>query len=184
MDRYWHRNGNEQVGARAAIHWNGSKYLGASEDCNRAFRLTQCCTIPNLNLPGLRFFVYCICIIMWHSHLNDMEIPETKRSIPKGFEWGTTLSKPNRSIGHFRVRPGLYIQTRLSAQPLIWKWFFILMQIKKGCALGLILKVWVWPNPLGQHYGAMFDVCERLVLLRRWAFRVSSEDIRNSVNIA
>ena len=23
---------------------------------------------------------------MWHSHLNDMEIPETKRFIPKGFE--------------------------------------------------------------------------------------------------
>ena len=22
---------------------------------------------------------------MWHSHLNDMEIPETKRFIPKGF---------------------------------------------------------------------------------------------------
>ena len=33
-------------------------------------------------------------------------------------------------IGHFRVPPGLCIKTRLSAQPLIWKWFFILMQIK------------------------------------------------------
>ena len=43
-------------------------------------------------------FVYCICIIMWHSHLNDMEIPETKRFIPRGFELGT-LSRPNRSIG-------------------------------------------------------------------------------------
>ena len=32
--------------------------------------------------------------------------------------------------GHFRVPPGLCIKTRLSAQPLIWKWFFILMQIK------------------------------------------------------
>jgi len=29
---------------------------------------------------------------MWHSHLNDMEIPETKRFIPKGFELGITLS--------------------------------------------------------------------------------------------
>ena len=28
---------------------------------------------------------------MWHSHLNDMEIPETKRFIPKGFELGTIL---------------------------------------------------------------------------------------------
>ena len=31
---------------------------------------------------------------------------------------------------HFRVPPGLCIKTRLSIQPLIWKWFFILMQIK------------------------------------------------------
>ena len=46
-----------------------------------------------------RFFVYCICVIYtWHSHLNDMEIPETKRFIPKWFELGTTLSQPNRSI--------------------------------------------------------------------------------------
>ena len=29
---------------------------------------------------------------MWHSHLNDMEIPETKRFNPKGFELGTTSS--------------------------------------------------------------------------------------------
>ena len=33
-------------------------------------------------------------------------------------------------IGHFRVPPGLCIKTRLSAQPLIWKWFFSLMQVK------------------------------------------------------
>ena len=47
--------------------------------------------VPNSNLPGISFFAYCICIIMWHSYLNDMEIPETKRFIPKGFELGTTL---------------------------------------------------------------------------------------------
>ena len=35
---------------------------------------------------------------MWHSHLNDMEIPETKSFIPKGFEFGTALSKPSWSI--------------------------------------------------------------------------------------
>ena len=34
-------------------------------------------------------------------------------------------------IGHFRVPLGLNsTKTRLNAQPLIWKWFFILMQIK------------------------------------------------------
>ena len=28
---------------------------------------------------------------MWHSRLNDMEIPETKRFIPKGFEIGYNI---------------------------------------------------------------------------------------------
>ena len=52
-----------------------------------------CNVVPNSNLRGLKFFVYCIYIIMWHNpHLNDMKIPETKRFIPKGFESGTTLS--------------------------------------------------------------------------------------------
>ena len=47
--------------------------------------------VTNSYLPGLRFFVCCICIRMWHSHLSDMEIPETERFIPKGFELGTAL---------------------------------------------------------------------------------------------
>ena len=42
----------------------------------------------------------------------------------------TLYGKQSRSIGHFRVPPGLCFKTRLSAQPLIWKSFFILMQIK------------------------------------------------------
>ena len=33
-------------------------------------------------------------------------------------------------IGHFRVPSGLRFKTRVGAQPLIWKSFFILMQIK------------------------------------------------------
>ena len=53
---------------------------------NRPIRLTQCCT-QFKSLGVIRFFVYCICIIMWHSHLNDVEIPETKRFIPKGLNW-------------------------------------------------------------------------------------------------
>ena len=44
-------------------------------------------------------------------------------------------------IGHFRVPPGLRIKTRLSAQPLIWKRFFILMQIK----LISQERLWTWP---------------------------------------
>ena len=34
------------------------------------------------------------------------------------------------AIGHFRVPPGLCFKTRVGAQPLIWKSFFILIQIK------------------------------------------------------
>ena len=41
---------------------------------------------------------------MWHSHLNDTEIPKTKRFIPKGFELGTTLSQPNISIGRRKTQ--------------------------------------------------------------------------------
>ena len=42
--------------------------------------------VPYSTLPWLRF---CICIIMYCSHLNDMEIPGTKRFILKGLS--TTL---------------------------------------------------------------------------------------------
>ena len=34
----------------------------------------------------------------------------------------------NQKIGHFQVPTGLCIKTRLRAQPLIWKWFFIFMK--------------------------------------------------------
>ena len=48
----------------------------------------------------------------------------------------------------FPSSPGLCIITRLSAQPSIWQWFFIRMKKthfhKKGCTLGLILKVRVF----------------------------------------
>ena len=52
-------------------------------------------------------------------------------------------------IGHFRVPLVLCIKTRLSAQPLIWKWFFILMQIqhslsRKAVHLALL---WKWGFP-------------------------------------
>ena len=56
---------------------------------HRPIRLTQCCT--QFKSPGIKILCVLICIIMRHSHLNDMEIPETKRFIPKGFELGTTL---------------------------------------------------------------------------------------------
>ena len=49
-------------------------------------------------------------------------------------------------IDHFRVASSLCFKARLSAKPLIWKWFFILMHLKlvfsnKCFALSLVLKV-------------------------------------------
>ena len=58
---------------------------------NRPIRLTQCCT--QFKSPGVKILcVLYLRMIMLHSHLNDMEIPQTKRFIPKGFELGTTFS--------------------------------------------------------------------------------------------
>ena len=67
-------------------------------------------------------------------------------------------------ISLFRVLPVLYIKTRLSAlKPLIWKWFFILMQTqhKKGCALGLVLKVRIsrtWKRPIKINVISHIDI--------------------------
>ena len=41
-----------------------------------------------------------------------------------------TLMSTTLSTGHFRVPPDLGFKTRVGAQPLIWKSFFILVQIK------------------------------------------------------
>ena len=45
---------------------------------------------------------------MWHSYLNDIEIPETKRFIPKGLNW----------VQHRASRIDLFL-SRLSE--LVWK---------------------------------------------------------------
>ena len=45
-------------------------------------------------------------------------------------ESGTLLLTFKVPIVHFRVPPGLCFKMRVGAQPLIWKSFFILMQIK------------------------------------------------------
>ena len=49
-------------------------------------------------------------------------------------------------IGHFRVPPGLCLKTRVGAQPLIWKSFFILLQIKLIFTrkVGHIASFWKW----------------------------------------
>ena len=73
-------------------------------ESDRPIRLTQCYT---------RGYDSLCTIIMWHSHLNDIEIPETKRFIPKGFELVTTLSKPNRPVSQFiRDAIGLLVSVK------------------------------------------------------------------------
>ena len=56
----------------------------------RPIRLTKCCT--QFKSPEVKI----ICVLYLHYNVvftfNDMENPETKRFIPKGFELGTTLS--------------------------------------------------------------------------------------------
>ena len=40
------------------------------------------------------------------------------------------LKSHHKIIGHFRVPKNLTFKARLSAKPLIWKWFLIMIQIK------------------------------------------------------
>ena len=51
---------------------------------------------------------------------------ETRSVVVLNCPWGCL----GEGIGHIRVARGFCIKTRLRAQPLIWKWFFTLMQIK------------------------------------------------------
>ena len=57
---------------------------------NRPVRLTQSCT--HFKSPGVKI----LCVLYLHFNVaftfDDMEIPETKLFIPRGFEVGTTLS--------------------------------------------------------------------------------------------
>ena len=49
--------------------------------------ISQLSVVTNSNLPGLRFFVCCICIRTWHSHLNDKEFLKQNVLFPKGLYW-------------------------------------------------------------------------------------------------
>ena len=62
------------------------------------------------------------------------------------FSESRIIQKIERPLVHFRVPSCLCIKTRLSAQPLIWKWFFILMQIKLTSARKVVhfASFWKW----------------------------------------
>ena len=92
-----------------------------------------------------------------------------------------------RSLLHenlpFPSSPGLCIKTRLSAQPLIWKWFFILMHIrKKSCVIGLILKVRVFGTIAGRftsRYSLKDKLGDRMIkkIKHKISWFVSGEQI-------
>ena len=75
--------------------------------------------------------------------------------MPWTFE-GVYVKARRSAIGHFRVPPGLCIKTRLGAQPLIWKWFFILMQIKLICTRKVEHLTSLWYRGPGELGNGLF----------------------------
>ena len=74
---------------------------------------------------GNRTEFFCFSLIKIHDFLRRRFLFSLLPYRLFSVTWSAALQ-----IGHFRVSPGLCLKTRLSAQPLIWKWIFILMQIK------------------------------------------------------
>ena len=69
----------------------------------------------------------------------------------------------HQALDHFRVTPGLCIKTRLSAQPLIWEWVFILLQIKTIFTRKVVpFRTRKWPITV-THVEGMFK--ERIKIL-------------------
>ena len=67
------------------------RFSSVNTTSNRPIQRTQFCT--QIKSPGVK----TLCVLYLHydvafTFLNEMEIPETKRFIPKGFELGTILS--------------------------------------------------------------------------------------------
>ena len=59
------------------------------------------------------------------------------------------IVRPSIIIDYFRVAPNLCFKTRLSGKPMIWKYFFILMEMKlvitrKALYLALFWKLGLW----------------------------------------
>ena len=59
---------------------------------------------------------------------NDQSYSSLKTLLK--YEQRFLFLKKFKPIDHFRVPPGLCFKTRVGAQPLMWKSFFILIQIK------------------------------------------------------
>ena len=103
----------------------------------------------------------------------------TRSSFLSFFKWHVN----NRS---FQTTPDLGIKTRLSAQPLIWKWFFILLHIKliftrkavhlasfwKRGFLELGIAYWCLTSTVGSIFGSRWTT--RMWFLSNQSFTNSS----------
>ena len=82
------------------------------------------CNVPRLISTGWQ--------IDWSYSDHDMKRHSTVTSCAANskVKYYMLFIKVSGPIGHFQVPPGLCFKTRVGAQPLIWKSFFILIQIK------------------------------------------------------
>ena len=101
------------------------------------------CTLSSLPLSCLVARVSILSGKLFFLNYFSVPVPASGRSLGwsphfrvamdtslQPMESGTLLLTFKVQIVHFRVPPGLCFKTRVLAQPLIWKSFFILMQIK------------------------------------------------------
>ena len=74
--------------------------------------------------------------------------PQMLSVVPRGCHfvaWYYIWQPANQQwTGHFWVASRLCFKVRLSARPLIWKWFFILMQIKLIFITRVLQLAWFW----------------------------------------
>ena len=88
-------------------------------------------------------------------------------------------------IGHFRVPLGLCFKTRVGAQPLIWKSFFILMQIKLVFTRKVVHLASFWKWGFLELASGLFAPCKGLQdIFRFWIpcrrFRIPSTSFQSS----
>ena len=69
------------------------------------------------------------CRFLFISLVTSWNVPFTRQKLTCISPWRLRADYIDR-IGHFRVPKNLTFKARLSAKPLIWKWFLTMMQIK------------------------------------------------------
>ena len=129
--------------------WETSAYWRHDTDMGSdSYWLKQICSLSEALYPDQ---YYNICMEFLHSflwlHKETMLLDgvakcwlsslwlmcshsTSSQQMQRAIQQFTSLSMWVTLIGHFRVPKNLTFKARLSAKPLIWKWFLIMMQIK------------------------------------------------------